>query len=490
MLSDFVTFGHKIFYNMKSLTTSLGFCLISTLISATNLQITHTEFQVFDDTTKSPRVKFNISWDNAWNNDKNYDAVWLFVKFNSSTSWPRHARVAADGHQVLHAHNGIEAEFSVPEDRNGLFLFPNQKHRGEVNWTVEIMLDKASLKRIDFRQYSCDVYGIEMVYIPEGAFTLGDPGEEARRFNSFYKSDGNGNYGGLYQITSKTQVIEIGPEAGKLYYDVNTAEYQGDQTGTIPGTFPNGYGAFYMMKYELRQGQYAAFLNAISASQSQLRVNFSGKNYYKNRGSIYYDHETQQYLAKSLNRPCNYITWDDAMAYTDWAALRPMTELEFTKACRGPGEAIAGEFPWGSNSKRALQRGVNRSDDLVMFNGMDESQLTEETRTLFGASYYWVMDLAGSVWEKVVTIGHEKGRAFQGTHGDGNITGFGDANVAHWPKGFDEGGYGYRGGGYYTHGKNYGEFNPHSPIAYRRFGSWSSGNRSVAYSTRMVRTAN
>ncbi len=58
-----------------------------------------------------------------------------------------------------------------------------------------------------------------------------------------------------------------------------------------------------------------------------------------------------------------------------------------------------------------------------------------------------------------------------------------------WPKGFDEGGYGYRGGGYYTHGRNYHGFNPHSPIAYRRYGAWSGGNRFIAYSTRFVRTA-
>jgi len=36
----------------------------------------------------------------------------------------------------------------------------------------------------------------------------------------------------------------------------------------------------------------------------------------------------------------------------------------------------------------------------------DESLLTDSTRDVIGASYYWVMDLAGSVWERVITFGH------------------------------------------------------------------------------------
>lgn len=474
---------------MKSPFLTLSLLLIGFCLNASNLQISHTEFQWFDDTTKTPRVKLNVSWDNAWNNDKNYDAVWLFVKFNTASGWYRHAKIAASGHRVLDSSNGIEAAFSVPEDQNGLFLYPNQKYRGKIYLTIEIMLEREPLKRVRFGDSSCDVYGIEMVYIPEGGFTLGDPGEEAMKYNAFYRSGGNGEKAGLFKIDSEEKEIEIGPEAGNLCYGVNNAEYQGDQKGTLPALFPKGYGDFYIMKYELSQGQYAAFLNSLSASYTQMRANFGGKDYYKNRGSIYFDIEKEKYVAKYPERPCNYITWDDAMAFTDWAALRPMTEFEFTKACRGPNEPIAGEFPWGSNSKGQLQRGVNRSNDLVMFNGMNESELNEENRAAFGASYYWVMDLAGSVWEKVVTIGHEKGRAFTGQHGDGYLAGLGDANVEDWPKGFDEGGYGYRGGGYYAHGRNYSEFNPHSPIAYRRYGSWAGGNRSIAYSTRMVRTS-
>jgi hypothetical protein len=38
----------------------------------------------------------------------------------------------------------------------------------------------------------------------------------------------------------------------------------------------------------------------------------------------------------------------DLCAYPDWAALRPMSELEFEKACRGPLPPVAGEYAWGT----------------------------------------------------------------------------------------------------------------------------------------------
>ena len=124
-----------------------------------------------------------------------------------------------------------------------------------------------------------------------------------------------------------------------------------------------------------------------------------------------------------------------------------------------------------------------------MSNDFDESKLTDETRPTFGASFYWVMDLSGSVWEKVITIGNSLGRAFEGSHGDG-ILKMGAATNADWPSSDDEvGGFGYRGGGYYEEGTSYSDFNPHSPIGYRYYGAWSGGPRSIAYGYRAGRTA-
>jgi hypothetical protein len=170
-----------------------------------------------------------------------------------------------------------------------------------------------------------------------------------------------------------------------------------------------------------------------------------------------------------------------------------MTEFEFTKAARGPDEPGRLQFPWGTDSRERLQRRMGADGDLITTGAADEAALTDATRDVLGASYYWVMDLAGSVWERVVSPGHPKGRAFLGTNGDGTLGSYGIATNADWPAGDHEaGGYGYRGGGFYemaTRTRPDGDFNPYSPVEFRRYGSWGGAPRSVAYGFRAVRTA-
>ena len=98
------------------------------------------------------------------------------------------------------------------------------------------------------------------------------------------------------------------------------------------------------------------------------------------------------------------------------------------------------------------------------------------------------MDLAGSLWERVITIGHDTGRAFTGTHGDGQLTAAGAANQGRPIAERDSGGIGFRGGGFYGYDREYHDFNPFSPVSYRPYGGWHGGMRSVAYGTRLVRS--
>ena len=54
------------------------------------------------------------------------------------------------------------------------------------------------------------------------------------------------------------------------------------------------------------------------------------------------------YTARLPFRTCNFLSWQDGYAYAGWAGLRPMTELEFEKACRGPLNPVPHEHAWGS----------------------------------------------------------------------------------------------------------------------------------------------
>lgn len=457
---------------------------------ASDLKIQQTEWYR-DEVNKKLYVKLNISWKNAWHNSKNYDGVWLFFKYlpypYGENDNYLHGKVSETGHKLIlnHLPNSSNPSFEVSSDKTGLFIYPKTNFRGNLNWSILVEMEDVKENLVN---RSIGVYGIEMVLIPEGKFTLGDADTTTLKPNfTLFKSDKNGNYAGLYTVDDETQPIMVSPTENNLYYHSETKMYQGDQQGIIPSEFPKGFKAFWMMKYELTQGQYADFLNTISTSATYQRANFGGRDYQYFRGGIHLENE--KYRADSPNRPANFISWDDAMAYADWAGLRPYTELEYEKACRGPQNPIGREYAWNTPSKEKLLRYVDKNDELVFLEGYSEANLTDQNREQFGASYYWVMDLSGSVWERVITIGDSTGRAFKGTHGDG-IVRYGFATNIDWAKGSTEtSGFGFRGGGYYRHDQLYG-LNPNVTIANRIFSAWSGGMRSKAYGSRFVRTKN
>ena len=56
------------------------------------------------------------------------------------------------------------------------------------------------------------------------------------------------------------------------------------------------------------------------------------------------------------------MSLNDLLAYASWSGLRPMSELEYERACRAPfpQDPLAGEYPWNSNG------GVSRVTGLVI----------------------------------------------------------------------------------------------------------------------------
>ncbi len=475
-------------------TTTLLFLICTCLnAGATNIRITDVAVETMSDTAQGLPVSFTIAWDNAWNNAKNHDAAWVFLKYKPRDlqAAARHMYLKPAGHAVLKKSTTTLPDpfIEVSEDRIGVFLYPSSDYRGNVEWTMRLFFDVKTTAQPASMPGDWSLFALEMVYVPAGGFTLGDPDTTALRAAAFFRSGPGGRYDGLFPITSEEQTLEVGDQPGALNYRSEEPEYQGDRQGPVPPEFPKGVQAFYVQKYEITQGQYAAFLNNLSKQASYFRANFAGMHYYKERGSI--TCADAGYTAGSPDRPLNFVGWDDGCAFADWAGLRPMTELEFEKACRGSGKPIPHEFPWGTGSKERLARFVDLDDELKNAAGLDESMLSDANRDMFGASHWWVMDLAGSLWERVVSIGHPNGRAFKGTHGDGRPGYYGYATNEDWPHGDDErgGGYGYRGGGYYEHGKPAGDFNPHSPIGWRNYAAWAGGPRSIAYGFRCVRTA-
>jgi formylglycine-generating enzyme required for sulfatase activity len=157
------------------------------------------------------------------------------------------------------------------------------------------------------------------------------------------------------------------------------------------------------------------------------------------------------------NVAMNILSWFDVAAYLDWAALRPMTELEFEKVCRGPENRISGECAWGSNQvtqviSSALNNAfqANEASSATVNNGMCTYGLNSVNsaygpirvgalatgssgRLSSGAAYYGVMEMSGNVWETVIGTYYANGVAYNGTLGDGTLTATGFANQSTWP---------------------------------------------------------
>jgi formylglycine-generating enzyme required for sulfatase activity len=361
-------------------------------------------------------------------------------------------------------------------------VFPDKEFRGDVSWRIQVELDVPKIQNLPREGLTYTyAHAVEMVLIPQGAFYAGDPDNKTTA--AFYEYGTNNHY----RVTSENP-ITVGTNNGNLYYDnQNQPNYKGDAKGTIPQAFPKGFNAFYLMKYELTQGLYTDFLNSISAYWTTNRANFGGKFYTKQRGSIYL--EDSVYKTTSRHRPASFLSFEDSAAWTDWAGLRPMTELEFEKAARGTNKPIAKDFPWGTDSNAKLSRYFNENSDFVWQMPLDEKDLNNSNLELFGASYYWVMDLNKGLWERCVTVGNERGRQFKGSHGDGVLADgyFGVASNEDWANGVDgKGGIGYRGGGFYINGM---VGSPIGTVGERDFGSWGDGPRDIAYGYRAARSA-
>ena len=170
------------------------------------------------------RVPVTVSWNNSWRNAKNHDAVWLFPKVRGAAPW-RHAAI-----QAIAPGAGAAVACEIPPDRVGAFCSPAAQHRGNVTAALTITLDLAAISERErtAAQLEARVLGIEMVHIPAGPFSLGNPDPRSAERASFYRSGPNGAYGGPFRITSEAP-IPVGATEGALLYQTRYAEYEGDK---------------------------------------------------------------------------------------------------------------------------------------------------------------------------------------------------------------------------------------------------------------------
>ncbi len=474
---------------MRVLMVGLSVILAVTLAAggawANNLVLTNLTIRPRDDSTAY--VQFNICWDNSWRyTNINHDAAWVFFKIKPEgrANW-EHVTLETNGYIIG---TGTVIDVIVPSDPVGCFIRRAGEGAGTLSATnIKVAWNFASNSLVKTDRVRIQAFAVEMVYVAEGEFYVGSGGTETGSFTDGAWASGTTM---PFRITSEAALL-ITNAVGNLWGTSSSGPSTIGAKGLLPADFPKGYAPFYCMKYEITQGQYRDFLNSLTRVQQNTRTTTQLPDYFvmgnwvqgglpaiSKRESIRCpsvvpiqpepivfgcdgnNNKIMNETNDAMDRACNFLTWSSGCAVADWAGLRPMTELEYEKACRGPRDPVANEYPWGdttiipttglSNSGSGLESvasGNCHYDNNIGPYRVGIYATVSSVRQTAGASYWGIMELGGNVWEQAVMVGngYATSRLFTGLHGDGRLSEQGDADVSFWPVSFSAGG-GCRGG--------------------------------------------
>lgn len=122
-------------------------------------------------------------------------------------------------------------------------------------------------------------------------------------------------------------LLAIRPTAA-ITIDTVTVGNPGNANNSLNGLGAVGY-SFSMGKFEVTQGQYAAFLNAVAASDPYGLYNSFMTSHVADRGiSRSGASRNYHYFAINPNHPIADVTWGDAARFANWMANGQPTGLE------------------------------------------------------------------------------------------------------------------------------------------------------------------
>ncbi len=283
-------------------------------------------------------LSFDLSWENSFLVEDVggictiYDGAWIIVKYAlaESDQWHHADVVAATSSE----------HYFMSTDQKGVMIWDNSPHTNTtMNITVTVTLGTLTGSKHDFK-----VFGTEMVNAPFKTFEAGDAISEGRYYM-------NGDTLIPFEITN----------GGAYTRESGLGEF--DQVGSIvqpdmSADYPNGYEAFWAMKYKISTEQYIDFLNCLTRVQQNTRTQsdlgtsvstvtnryvMSGTSSVVNRNPIkcdqtigigritFYcdldDDDIPNENNDGNNIVCNYLSRSDVAAFIDWYAMRVMSDL-------------------------------------------------------------------------------------------------------------------------------------------------------------------
>lgn len=473
----------------QKLFSKFALCVLLTLLfnvttKANNVQITGTSVSGSD-------ITFNIAWDNSWYANvapANWDAVWVFVKYQDcNTRLWAHANLST----IVTDHTAASPlQVDTVTDGKGVFIRRSALGGGNISATAITL----KITGLGSGTYNFKVFGVEMVHVPQGAYNIGDS-----------------------SITGAFTEYNVASDGA-----ITAASLGGTPAAAnIPVAYPAGFSAFYCMKYEVSQEQYVDFLNALTYDQQKahtvtdpisaagtyamytgtaiqarngIKISTPGSN---NAIPAVYACDATNGVENNIddgqNVAMGFLAWADLSAYLDWAALRPMTELEYEKVCRGAGQArVAGEYPWGTTElnfvygsglinslkpNEGYNTAVNGLCNILATSGYTTVTFAQPVKVGFsatgtsgrassGSAFYGAKEMAGNIHELVVNA-TGTGATFTGTLGDGTILANGDSDVVNWPNASSTG-VGLKGGSYASNVGGYsGNGSTYAKVSYR-----------------------
>lgn len=424
----------------------------------------------------STRLEANRIWEHAWLHQDGHIAP------AGSSVWPALSNEALPFDE---ANNPVR----------GVFVYRNDTEGGTLNLNnLQMRWNYRQQGVIDVAICDLQVFAVEMVRVNEGAFWVGTGGSETASFTAASSTTGVTVPFQIGATAPTLQGNDVGSQATNLGAR-GSIDLTGTNTATLASEFPTGYAPFFMLKYEISQQQYVDFLNTLTRNQQNSRTAtdlaegitsitnrfvMSNSSSIQNRNGIRCDATVNGFLPLDFyvdadadgtrdevndgrGIACNYLSWADLAAYLDWAGLRPLTELEFEKAGRGLRAVVANAYPWNNtnitaatdiaNAGEPVETATNAAANAVfgneaavqgpMRNGLFGKATSSKTAA--GAGEYGSNEMAGNVWERVITVGNATGRAFTALHGNGALSAAGASDVSGWPAD-DAVGTGARGG--------------------------------------------
>ncbi len=455
------------------------------LASANNLQISNLNLASVDTSAGTITFTCDVTQDNSWRSNVNHDAAWIFMKYSTDggMTW-NHASMAGHGTNPSGFSAGNTFSLVVPSDEKGFFLQRSDFGSGSISitgltFTWNYTQDGLSSAVAQAANTVHKIFGIEMVFIPQGAFYAGDGGS-----SSEYRLKQGSADDTPWYVQSEGALTTSNAASGGLYYQGTggSGENSSGDVFLVSASYPKGYAPFYLMKYELTEGQWVGFFNTLSPAAKARRditsANLGGKNSdgVVNRNTIAWDSANPSSKATTVrpSRPVSYVGWPDVAAYAAWSGLRPISELEYEKASRGKDiMPLIDELAWGSTSATAAgsaeispvnsdengtetlsNSAANLSRNALGYSSGDgratgpaASQAgplrvgifaaSSGNRISSGAGFYGNMEMSGNLAEPVVTLGRVQGRQFLASHGSGVLTSLagyeGNATNTDWP---------------------------------------------------------